>query len=273
MSAPRILVFDSGLGGLTVLAAVHRALPGAALRYVADDAGFPYGDMDEDGLIERCRAVLADLIPTFRPDAVVIACNTASTLALPALRARFSLPFVGTVPAIKPAAEMTRTGMVSVLATPGTVARDYTRDLIRAYAGHVHVRLVGTAHLAELAEAVVSGRAVADAAIRAEIEPAFAKNEEAATDTIVLGCTHFPLILDRLNELASWPVEWIDPAPAIARRLATVLDDIQPSAAGAGAAFAAPTRTGLDFLFTSGRTLDPVLRGVLRRLKLSHLTA
>src|SRR6478735_6690409 len=124
---PTILVFDSGLGGLTVFAEVLKARPDARFVYAADDAGFPYGRLSEAVLAERVVAVMERLVVLHDPDIVVVACNTASTVVLPHLRKRFSIPFVGTVPAIKPAARTTRTGYISVLATPGTVARDYTR--------------------------------------------------------------------------------------------------------------------------------------------------
>src|SRR3712207_3885222 len=127
---PTILVFDSGLGGLTVFSEVLKARPDARFVYAADDAGFPYGRLAEEALVARVLSVMERLMAVHRPDIVVVACNTASTLVLPHLRQRFSVPFVGTVPAIKPAAQATRTGHISVLATPGTVARDYTRDLI-----------------------------------------------------------------------------------------------------------------------------------------------
>ncbi|MGH6924393.1 MAG: aspartate/glutamate racemase family protein, partial [Propylenella sp.] len=137
-----MLVFDSGIGGLSVLSAVRAALPDARFVYVADDAAFPYGDWEEAALREHIVELMGKLIAEHHPAAVVIACNTASTLVLPPLRERFSVPFVGTVPAIKPAAEQTKSGVVAVLATPGTMKRDYTRDLIRSFAGAVHVRLV-----------------------------------------------------------------------------------------------------------------------------------
>ncbi len=141
---------------------------------------------------------------------------------LPALRARFSIPFVGTVPAIKPAAEQSRTRHVAVLATPGTVKRDYTQELIRSFAGDCRVTLVGSTRLAGLAESHLRGEAVDDAAIAAEIAPCFPP-DEARTDVVVLGCTHYPLLLDAFRRLAPWPVAWLDPAPAIARRVVQLI--------------------------------------------------
>ncbi len=221
---PKILVFDSGLGGLTVCVEVARLLPDAQIIYAADDAAFPYGELREDALVARVLAVMHQLIALRGPDAVVIACNTASTLALPHLRARFpKIPFIGTVPAIKPAASQSRSGLISVLATPGTVARDYTRELVRTYAAHCAVTLAGSNLLAPLAEAFMRGKNVSDAAIAREIAPAFVTSGELRTDCIVLACTHYPLLLRHFERLAPWPVTWIDPAPAIARRAGHVL--------------------------------------------------
>ncbi|WID99373.1 glutamate racemase [Bosea vestrisii] len=224
---PTVLVFDSGLGGLTVLREVMRQRPDADIVYAADDAAFPYGRLDEPALVVRVLEVMERLVDRFHPDLVVIACNTASTLVLPALRARFAIPFVGTVPAVKTAAERTRSHLISVLATPGTVARDYTRDLIERYAAGCEVILVGARNLAGLAEAALQGEPVADAEIAAEIAPCFVTRGGRRTDVVTLACTHYPLLLARLQRLAPWPVEWIDPAPAIARRTAQLLGPAQ----------------------------------------------
>ncbi|MBE7196823.1 MAG: glutamate racemase [Parafilimonas terrae] len=221
---PTILLFDSGLGGLTVLDAVRRARPDARYVYAADDAAFPYGRLSEATLIARVLDVMERLIAVHRPDLVIIACNTASTLVLPALRQRFTTPFVGVVPPIKPAAETTRSRLVTLLATPGTVARSYTRDLIATYAAACAVTLVGSTQLATYAEAEMAGTPVEDAALRTEIAPCFVTAEDGRrTDVVCLSCTHYPLLLPRFRSLAPWPVTWIDPAPAIARRVVQLL--------------------------------------------------
>ncbi|WEK49758.1 MAG: glutamate racemase [Candidatus Kaistia colombiensis] len=251
----RLLVFDSGIGGLSVLREIRRQLPSAEIAYVADNAAFPYGDWDAAPLSDHIVALMGRLIGRFAPDAVVIACNTASTLVLPPLRALHAIPFIGTVPAIKPAAKRSQSGVVGVLATPGTMKRDYTRELIRSFARDCHVRLVGSSELAPLAEAVMRGAAVDGAAIRAEIEPAFIEVDGKRTDTIVLACTHYPFLIDRLEAIAPWPVTWIDPAEAIARRVLSVLS-LPPDPDGT------LLRTGQAYL-TSGkpwpRQLMPVL--------------
>ena len=224
MTPPTILVFDSGFGGLTVLREIVLARPDAHYVYLADDAVFPYGALPEETLIARMMMLMERYIAAIEPDLVVIACNTASTLVLPPLRARFAMPFVGTVPAIKPAALLSRSQMISVLATPGTVARDYTRELISEHARDCAVELVGCARLASLAEAHLRGEARDDDAILAEIAPAFVMKRDRCTDTIVLACTHYPLLIDALKRVAPWPVGWVDPAPAIARRVGALLE-------------------------------------------------
>ena len=259
MSRPRILTFDSGLGGLTVFREIAKLVPVADHFYAADDAGFPYGDWAADDLVWRVVAVMRRLIAEFDPQVVCIACNTASTLVLPHLRAAFpDLPFVGTVPAIKPAAGRSRSQMISVLATPGTVMRDYTRDLVQAFAAHCRVELVGSKNLARIAEDFMHGRPVSDEAIAAEIARCFVQDGARRTDEIVLACTHYPLLTAHFERLAPWPVEWIDPAPAIARRVEFVLRE---------KAFEHTDERASDpqstIVFTSGATPDPELSRVL----------
>src|SRR3979411_1723836 len=168
-----ILVFDSGLGGLTVLREVVRAKPGARYGSVDDDSFFPYGHHGEAELIARVVPLMGDLIAAHAPDLVVIACNTASTLVMSHLRAAYRVPFVGTVPAIKPACASSRSKRVSVLGTKGTVKREYPQTLIRDFAQGCEVTLVGSADLASLAEAALNGGTVSDREISAEIAPCF----------------------------------------------------------------------------------------------------
>jgi glutamate racemase len=254
-TSPTILVFDSGLGGLTVFREVAKARPDARYIYVADDAFFPYARHGETELIERVGALMAELIGNHRPDLVVLACNTASTLVLPHLRARFSVPFVGTVPAIKPACATSTSKRVTVLGTEATVRREYTRALIREFADGSEVILVGSAQLAGFAEAELNGTPVVDHLIAQEIEPCFVDAGERRTDTIVLACTHYPLLLERLTQLAPWPVTFIDPAPAIARRV------VHLSGPQESAAWPEPAR----ILFASGRSPSPPLAAALAR--------
>ncbi len=249
-----ILFFDSGVGGLTVLREARVLMPDRRFIYVADDAAFPYGAWEEAALNAHILALFDRLLGRFDPEISVIACNTASTLVIDALRNAFpGHPFVGTVPAIKPAAERTRSGLVSVLATPGTVKRQYTRDLITNWASKCHVRLVGSDQLAGLAEAYMRDGFVDEEAVRGEIAPCFIEHEGARTDIVVLACTHYPFLVNRMRKTAPWPVDWIDPAEAIARRALSLL------------APPATTASGLNghadiAVFTSGRVEFPTRR-------------
>jgi glutamate racemase len=256
-------VGSCGLGGLTVFREAVKARPDAAYVYVADDAFFPYGGHSEDELIGRVVPLMAELIAARAPDVVVIACNTASTLVLPHLRARFGVPFVGTVPAIKPACAASRSQLVSVLGTEGTVRREYTRALIRDFGQGCDVTLVGAARLAGIAEAALRGNPIDGGMVAQEIEqeiaPCFVTADDGRrTDTVVLACTHFPLLSDRLARLAPWPVDWIDPAPAIARRM---MDLIGPTTVGA-------TRGGAEIVFTSGKAPPDALAATLAQFGL-----
>ena len=252
MAAPAILVFDSGLGGLTVFREIVKARPDARLIYLADDERFPYGDIAEAELIERVVKVFGEAIATHKPDLIVNACNTASTLTLSACRAAYpSVPIVGTVPAIKPACAASKSRLVSVLGTRATVSREYTRALIREFSQGCDVKLVGSAKLAPMAEAELNGAPASDAALSAEIAPCFVEADSLRTDTIGLACTHYPLLLARMRKLAPWPVEWIDPAPAIARRVV----DLMGVARGNGGSAV--------FHYTSGKAPSPSLARAL----------
>jgi glutamate racemase len=255
------LVFDSGLGGLTVLREIVAARPDAHMVYVGDDAFFPYGGRPEATLVARVVPLMGELIERHRPDIVVIACNTASIQVLPHLRTRYAVPFVGTVPAIKPACAASRTKLVSVLGTEATVAREYTRRLIRDFARGCAVTLVGSRRLAGLAEAHLQGQQVADADIAAEIAPCFIDQNGARTDAVVLACTHYPLLLDTLVRLAPWPVTWVDPAPAIARRLVDLAGPADPAGAAGQ----------VEAVFTSGRHPGAMLATGLTRFGINAL--
>lgn len=256
MAEKPILMFDSGIGGLTVMREARVLMPDRRFVYIADDAAFPYGDWEEDGLRARLIELFGGLLREHQPEIAVIPCNTASTLALTDLRQAYpQVPFVGTVPAIKPAAERTRSGLVSVLATPGTVKRQYTRDLITAWASKCHVRLVGSTQLARLAETYMREGFVDEEAVRAEIAPCFMEQDGKRTDIVVLACTHYPLLVNRMRKTAPWPVDWLDPAEAIARRVKSLLDDN-----GGRDDKAAALRAGDVAVFTSGKVDFAVAR-------------
>ncbi|MGD9542281.1 glutamate racemase [Methylocystis sp.] len=261
---PKLLIFDSGLGGLTVFSEIVKLRPHADYLYCADDAGFPYGSWKEPALVERVMKLTEELIAVHAPDMVVIACNTASTIVLPYLRVHWpNLPFVGTVPAIKPAAERTRSKLISVLGTPGTVARDYTQNLIAQFAAHCSVTLIGSKRLASLAESYMHGESVSDADIADEIAPCFKEEGGERTDVVALACTHYPLLVEEFKRLAPWPVEWLDPAPAIARRA----DQLLGEAFGADAAGDRPAFRRA--LFTSGARPSGPLAATLTRYGLA----
>jgi glutamate racemase len=259
--APRVLVFDSGLGGLTVLEQIVKARPDVEIVYAADDAFFPYGALSEARLVERVIEAMAVLVDRFKPQLVVIACSTASTLVLAPLRAAHpQILFVGTVPAIKPAAEASRSRLISVLATPGTVARDYTRALVRDFAGDREVTLVGSSRLAAIAERRLRGHEIDADEVAREIAGCFVSHGDRRTDQIVLACTHFPLLTDHFASLAPWPVTFVDPSSAIARRVDTLL----------GPPGEPCRRTGLiPAVFTSGRAPAPELQRTLHRYGLA----
>lgn len=251
-NARPILMFDSGIGGLTVLREARVLMPDRRFVYVADDAAFPYGAWEEPALRAHVLELFGKLLDRFSPAISVIACNTASTLVIDALRERFpGHPFVGTVPAIKPAAERTRSGLVSVLATPGTVKRQYTRDLIGKWAQKCHVRLVGSDNLAGLAEVYMREGFVDEEAVRTEIAPCFVEHDALRTDIVVLACTHYPFLANRMRKTAPWPVDWLDPAEAIARRALSLLADTEASHRGEalpdGADLAVFTSKRVDF--------------------------
>jgi glutamate racemase len=218
-----ILVFDSGIGGLSVLREARMLMHDHRFVYVGDDAGFPYGDWDGAALTERIVRLFETLIEQHNPRLAIVACNTASTLIMPALRERFDIPFVGIVPAIKPAAERTASGLFTVLATPGTVKRPYTLELVREFASHRRVNLVGATRLARLAEEHMQGKAIDIEILKAELAPCFVDEDGKRTDIIALGCTHYPFLVNEMRKLAPWPVDWLDPAEAVARQARRVL--------------------------------------------------
>jgi len=220
--APRLIVFDSGMGGLTVARAIRAHLPAVQMLYVVDNGGFPYGALSDKVLIARVAATIdAALDEIGRCDAIVIACNTASTTVLEHLRARHNLPIVGVVPAVKWAASISLTRQIGVLATAATAHRPYLADLIARFAGDCRVHIHGAARLAEYAERDFCGEPVDDEVIAAEVAPLFAHADAPLIDKIALGCTHYPLLLPQLTRLFPGR-EFLDPADAVAKRVVAV---------------------------------------------------
>lgn len=222
MSVPPILVFDSGVGGLSICQSLRKAGIRLPLLYVADTAWFPYGLREEADLLQRVQQLMEPLIRQHRPSLVILACNTLSTLALPALRAQFDVPFVGVVPAIKPAAQQTESGVIGLLATPATVKRAYTDKLIAEFAPQCEVLRVGSNELVLAAERYFNEGQIDLAAIEHAIAPLIQAKHEKGLDTVVLGCTHFPLLVTQLEQVLPG-IRWIDSGDAIARRVKELL--------------------------------------------------
>jgi glutamate racemase len=218
--AAPILMFDSGVGGLSVLAALRRVLPQAPVIYVADNAGLPYGQKTEAEVAARVSGLLGRMTERLRPRLVCIACNTASTIALAAVRDVLEVPIVGTVPAIKPAAALTRTGVIGLLGTEATIRQGYV-DRLEAEFAHDKVLLRhGAPELVTAAEAHLRGGLADRAAIARAVAALRAMPQGDRIDTVVLACTHFPLIADALSAAFGPEVRLIDGADGIARRIA-----------------------------------------------------
>jgi glutamate racemase len=214
----RALVFDSGVGGLTIADEIRRAAPDWIVDYAADSGFFPYGVKTDGELRARLPMLCAALVERAKPDLLVIACNTASTLSLADIRARVAVPVVGTVPAIKPAAELTKTGVIGILATPGTVRRAYLDDLERQFAAGKTVIRRGSAGLVDIAERAVRGQQVDQEQVAYAVKPMFDGPDGAQIDIVVLACTHFPLIRDAIQKACPPGVRLIDTGEAVARQ-------------------------------------------------------
>lgn len=219
-----MLVMDSGLGGISVVRALRAQTPQQPLSYLADTAFFPYGGKSAETLSTRAVALISALHQRSPTGTVVLACNTLSTLCLGTLRAALPQTFVGTVPAIKVAAARSRSKRFTMLGTPNTAHSSYTKNLIAEFAAGCMVDTVAAPHLAELTETLLLGNHVTDEQIRAELAPAFIDDAFGRTDAVVLGCTHYPLIVGRLRACAPWDVEWIDSGDAIARRALSLVE-------------------------------------------------
>ena len=232
-----IVVFDSGVGGLSVLAPIRALLPGVSVVYAADNAGFPYGTKSEAEIAARVPALLGRLVERFRPRLVVIACNTASTIALSHVRAALDLPIVGTVPAIKPAAAASRTRVIGVLGTQATVRQPYVDRLSAEFASDCMVLRHGSARLVALAEAKLAGEAVTAADVVPELAGLLDQPGGERMDMVVLACTHFPLLAPELAAAAPRALGFVDGSAGIARRVAHLLGPVTGGSAVGKAVF------------------------------------
>lgn len=224
-------MFDSGVGGLSVFQAVRTRVPAAIYHYCSDNLHFPYGTRGEDDVVRCALQTAALFIERCQLDMLIVACNTMSTIALPALRERWSIPVVGVVPAIKPAAAASKSRIIGLLATPGTVARKYTDVLIAEHGGGCQVVKVGSSVLVELAEKKLRGEAIDAQAVAQAIAPLFIgdpSDPSRRLDVGVLGCTHFPLLLAEIQAQSPWPITWLDSAAAIAARVSYLLTERAP---------------------------------------------
>ncbi|MDT8760505.1 glutamate racemase [Sphingomonas psychrotolerans] len=258
-----ILFFDSGVGGLSVLAPTAQLLPHAPLVYAADSAGFPYGTRTEAEIADRVPALLARLAERYDPRLVVIACNTASTIALDHARAALDIPIVGTVPAIKPAATLSRTRVIGVLGTEATVRQPYVDDLAARFAADCVVLRHGSAELVAMAEAALAGKRPSVDAVRQALVGLVSQPQGDAIDVIVNACTHFPLLTEELTAATGGAVQFVDGGPGIARRVAYLTEGQQwPEVSVAGRA-----------VFTACDTRTAALLPALARFGLSAVDA
>lgn len=257
-----VVFFDSGVGGLSILAEAQAHLPMMPVVYAADNAGFPYGTKHEAEIAARVPALLGRLVERFDPRLLVIACNTASTIALGTVRAALAVPVVGTVPAIKPAAEVSRSRVIGVLGTEATVRQPYVDDLSARFANDCRVLRHGSAELVEAAEAHLRGQPVDPAICARAIDGLASQPGGDAIDTIVLACTHFPLLRDALAAAAGPGIGFVDSGAGIARRIAHLTaGQTWPDARPAGVA-----------VFTRDDPGVALLHGALARHGLGKIT-
>jgi len=222
MSAKRVLIFDSGVGGLSVYEQIIKLNPSIKCNYLFDNAYFPYGELAHDKLVKRLIQLISDFIKLHPVDLIVIACNSASTVALEALRLHFSLPIVGVVPAIKPATQLTRNNVIGLLATPGTIEREYTNHLIEQFAADKTVLRIGSTSLVQLAEDKLVGKNVTKQSLQKILAP-WLLEQNKMPDTLVLGCTHFPLLKEEIAACFDKKICLVDSGEAIASRVKQLL--------------------------------------------------
>ncbi|MFL0356888.1 glutamate racemase [Erythrobacter sp. GH1-10] len=260
-----ILVFDSGVGGLSVLAELRTALPDAPVIFAADQAGLPYGAKSEAEVAARVCGLLGRMAERYRPRLICIACNTASTIALGMVRDVLEIPIVGTVPAIKPAAALTKTGVIGLLGTEATIRQAYVDNLEREFASDKLLLRHAAPGLVDPAEAKLRGQPVNPSDVEAAVAGLLAKPEADKIDTVVLACTHFPLLRDELAAVLGPEVALVDGAAGIARRIVSLTQ---------GQDFERSERSQPDFAVTTGAIEDfDALQSELRRYGIEEIRA
>lgn len=262
-----ILVFDSGVGGLSIAQAIKQMIPSCRLSYASDNAYFPYGTKNEAQLIDRVEHVLTTIQQEVSADIIVVACNTASTLVLPKIREHFTLPIIGVVPAIKPAAEISSNKVIGLLATPGTVKRSYTEGLINDFANHCNVISVGSSELVILAEKKLQGETISLPELQQLMSPFNDTTNHKTPDTIVLACTHFPLLKEELKTVLPHISHWVDSGEAIARRAIFWIDKLKLPKQESPAT---STNNGLS-IFTKKTRETELIRPALDKLNLTRI--
>ena len=216
----KIGIFDSGAGGLSVFREIRKVLPDEDYIYYSDSANCPYGEKPMEFIIDRCRKI-TDMLISEGTEIIVVACNTATAAAIRTLREEYSIKFIGMEPAIKPAAQFTKTGTVGVLATAGTLKSEKYLKHKEKYASDIRIiEHVGDGFVELVEKGIISGPE-AESIVRKSLEPLL----DAGADTIVLGCTHYPFLSDVIIGLAGPEIRLIDPAPAIAKHLIEVMDE------------------------------------------------
>ena len=255
-----ILVFDSGVGGLSVLAEIRKLLPQANYAYAADNAGYPYGTKSEAELTARIPAILGRLVERVKPRIVVIACNTASTIALAHVRSALDVPVVGTVPAVKPAALQSKTRVIGVLGTEATVRQPYVDQLVQDHGADCTVLRLGSATLVDMAEAKLRGNAPDPDVIKAEMDKLFRQPQGDKIDAVILSCTHFPLLSEEISAAIPHSAMLVDSGQGIARRTAYLTQGQQWPATPSGRA-----------IFTRDDPDLECLRPALQRLGLNSI--
>lgn len=224
-----VVIMDSGVGGLTIYENVRQLMPRLNLVYLADHAFFPYGTKSEEEVLDRIELLVDKVKESYKAKIFIVACNTASTLVLPRLRSTFpDAHFIGVVPAIKPAASISSNKKIGLLATPATVGRPYIDDLIADYAPNCEIVRIGDSRLAQQAERKLKGEDV-DLKVLEEILEAFSAEQ---VDTVVLGCTHYPILKDELRQSIASVNNWVDSGEAIARRLKYICSQLDIEQSG-----------------------------------------